>query len=237
MPSDLEAATGAAGSIAWIPSVRQDPAGPVSEPFVTDQICVREMVVIQPESRQVLFERFGYSNPTYGAVVEAPFPTSQVTHSGLVTTGDPDVFLGFYESLGMLRTRDGSVSKADDIASQRIFDLGPEESYLCWDFDDPRSSPVPSKWLSGRLKFIHFPTGTPLEDARAKAQLGGLGHTAYTWRVRDLDAVCALNDAIVVAEPGADEFGARTARVIAPDGYDWLFIETPSTAAPADSAG
>lgn len=216
-------------AIRWLSSSRQDPAGPVAVPFLTELVHVREMIVLRPETRQVLFQRLGYNNPSYGSVVEAAFPTSQITHVGLVTAGDPQRQVFFYErALGLLRTRDGSTSGASDMASRRIFDLAPDESYRCWDFDDPRSSSEPSKWLSGRLKFIHF-DNAPLDDLRTLSRLGCLGMSAYTWRVRDLDTArtsCLTHGAAELSAIGSNELGERQWAFTAPDGYDWLLIET-----------
>jgi hypothetical protein len=227
--SHCELAAESGAPITVLPSVRQDPRGPAASPFLEPHVFVREMVAIRPESRQVLFQRFGYTNPSYGALEEAAFPTSQVTHVGLVTQGDTEQIYFYEQALGLLCTRTESVSLHTEKASQQIFDLAEGERYRCWDFDDPRSSPDPAKWLSGRLKFIHFDAGVPLDDVRALSQFGHLGHSAYSWRVRNLaaavDSVVAHGGA-VVGSPGLNEFGEPTVRFIAPDGYDWLLIES-----------
>jgi hypothetical protein len=213
----------------WIPSVRQDPAGPNASPFLGDSIHVREMVLCRAESRQVLFQRFGYTNPTYGAVADsAPFPTSQVTHTGVVTAGDPEVAgVFFYErALGLLKTRDSSVSEYSDVASREIFQLQPGERYRCWDFDDPESSSTPSQWRSGRLKFIHFDT-EPVVDLRDQSLMGALGCTAYSWRVHQFDLVVKSIERHEGRIIGVhtNEFGERSAMFLAPDGYHGLVIE------------
>jgi hypothetical protein len=215
-------------NVHWVNSVRQDPRGPATTPFLDDHIYVREMFVGRPESRQVLFQRYGYVNPSYGAVVDAAFPTSQVTHAGILTAGGVDEVLFYERGLGLLMTRDGSESTWKEKASRELFTLNEGERYLCWDFDDPRSSPDPSKWLSGRLKIICFDADAPLADVRTQTHLGHLGHTAYSWRVHDLDAALASVSAHggrVESDSGPNEFGERTGRFVAPDGYDWLLIE------------
>ena len=217
--------------ISWVSSSRQDPAGPVARPFLDDLIHVREMVLCLPESRQVLFERFGYTNPNYGAIVESAFPTSQVTHVGVVTAGDPDQVYFHQRTIGALMTRENSVSTAADMASRRIFDLAVDGQYRCWDFDDPSSSPIPSEWRSGRLKYIHF-DDQPVIDLRASSHLGALGHTAYTWRVTDLDAARAsvlahgaTSVGDIVSEAGAAA-GHRSFHFVDPSGYDWLYVQS-----------
>jgi Glyoxalase/Bleomycin resistance protein/Dioxygenase superfamily len=210
----------------WVSSSRQDPAGPVTRPFLDDLVHVREMILCLPESRQVLFQRFGYSNPSYGAIVESAFPTSQVTHVGVVTAGDPDQVYFHQRTIGALMTREASTSSAKDMASRRIFDLAPNESYRCWDFDDPASSSVPSQWLSGRLKYIHF-DDQPVVDLRDASHLGALGHTAYTWRVSDVEAAhraVAAHGGTSIGEIVDDGSGRRSFHFIDPSGYDWLYL-------------
>ncbi len=212
--------------ISWVSSSRQDPAGPVQRPFLDDLVHVREMILCRPESRQVLFERFGYSNPTYGAIVESAFPSSQVTHVGAVTSGDPDQVYFHQRTIGARMTRESSVSTSADMASRRIFDLKQGEQYRCWDFDDPESSPLPSQWRSGRLKYIHF-DAEPVADLREASHLGALGHTAYTWRVNDLPAAhrhAVANGAFSVTDPADDGLGRRSFSFVDPSGYDWLYL-------------
>ena len=224
--SHAESAEEQGRAINWVSSSRQDPAGPVARPFLDDLVHVREMILCLPESRQVLFERFGYANPNYGAIVESAFPTSQVTHVGVVTAGDPDQVYFHQRTIGALMTRENSVSTAADMASRRIFDLGPDEQYRCWDFDDPLSSPVPSQWRSGRLKYIHFDS-EPVVDLRAASHLGALGHTAYTWRVRDLAAArgaVLANGATSVGDIVADCLGRTSFHFVDTAGYDWLYV-------------
>jgi hypothetical protein len=146
-----------------------------------------------------------------------------------VTQGDTEQIYFYERALGLLCTRTESISLHTEKASQQIFDLAGGERYRCWDFDDPRSSPDPAKWLSGRLKFIHFDAGAPMADVRELAQFGHLGHSAYSWRVRDLGAAVAsvkVHGGVVVGSPGPNEFGELTVRFVAPDGYDWLLIES-----------
>lgn len=224
--SHAESAQEQGAQISWVSSSRQDPAGPVARPFLDDLVHVREMILCLPESRQVLFERFGYTNPRYGAIVESAFPSSQVTHVGVVTAGDPDQVYFHQRAIGALMTREASVSTAADMASRRIFDLEAGEQYRCWDIDDPASSPVPSQWRSGRLKYIHF-DGAPVADLRASSHLGALGHTAYTWRVNDLVAAhrnVVTNGAINVTDLVDDGLGRRSFSFVDPSGYDWLYI-------------
>jgi hypothetical protein len=78
-----------------------------NRPFIDSAIGVREMMLLQPFTRQVLFQRFGYTLPHYGAIDEHSFlKTSQFTHMGLVIQDDSKETLKFYEDvLGLLRAR------------------------------------------------------------------------------------------------------------------------------------
>ena len=112
------------------------------------------------------------------------------------------------------------------MASRRIFDLAPSEYYRCWDFDDPTSSPIPSQWRSGRLKYIHF-DDQPVMDLRSASHLGALGHTAYTWRVADLVAArtaVLANGGSAVGEIVDDGTGGMSFHFQDTAGYDWLYI-------------
>lgn len=199
-------------------------------PFLDDLPCVREMLLIQPLTRQVLFQRFGYTLPLYGKINEAaPFRTSQITHFGMVVQTRPDA-LDFYDKvLGLLRVRDQVRSRADDPSARRIFDLSPGESYVTTDFDDPRSAKDdPQRMRSGRLKIINFAPHVRLEDRRAESRPGSLGYSLYTLRVNDIEAYhrrLRSSAATGVTEITLNEFGERSFSFVAPDGYFWTLIE------------
>lgn len=102
-------------------------------PFIDPAIGVREMLLLQPLTRQVLFQRFGYTLPNYGQVNEqATFKASQVTHMGMVIQDDRKETLKFYEDvLGLLRVRDDiETTYESSQAGRQIFDLQPGEKFL-----------------------------------------------------------------------------------------------------------
>ncbi|MEM7356075.1 MAG: hypothetical protein AAF657_34990, partial [Acidobacteriota bacterium] len=82
-----------------------------ARPFLDPMLCVREMLLVRPETRQIIFQRYDYELPLYGRIAEgAPLRMSQVTHAGLITTGGPES-LDFYDGvLGLKRARHGHVS-------------------------------------------------------------------------------------------------------------------------------
>ncbi len=201
-----------------------------SRPFLDPTLCVREMLLVRPETRQILFQRYGYELPLYGRIAEeAPLQTSQVTHAGLITQGGPEA-LDFYDQvLGLLRARDGHVSDDSDPASAAIFELEPGQKYMSTDFDDPRSDPTDlSKVRSGRLKIIRFIEGPELEDLRHRSRPGSLGLSLYTYRVQGIEDFHRRvhdSDASAVTDILDNEFGERSFSFVAPDGYSWNLVE------------
>lgn len=199
-------------------------------PFLDPVSGVREMLLLQPLTRQVLFQRYGYTLPLYGHVDEAsPFRSSQVTHVGLVMQGGPEL-LAFYDAtLGLLRVRDGHESTYADPAPRRVFGLAEGDRYVTTDFDDPRSSATDtSRSRSGRLKVVRFVGGSPLPDLRDRSRAGSLGYSLYSLRVRDLDAYRARlveSGAREVTPVLVNEFGERSLTFTAPDGYAWALVE------------
>lgn len=204
--------------------------GENSRPFVDPALCVREMLLVRPETRQIIFQRYDYELPLYGRIAEdAPLRMSQVTHAGLITQGGPEV-LDFYDGvLGLKRARHGHISDDSDLASREIFELEPGQNYMSTDFDDPRSDPSDlSKIRSGRLKIIRFTSGPPLEDLMDHSQPGNLGLSLYTYRVRGIDdfhARVSASAATGVTAVVVNEFGERSFAFVAPDGYTFALVE------------
>lgn len=204
--------------------------GENARPFLDPALCVREMLLVRPASRQILFQRYDYELPLYGRIAEeAPMATSQVTHAGLITQGGPEE-LDFYDQvLGLLRARHGHVSDDSDVASRNIFELEPGQKYMSTDFDDPRSVPSDlSKVRSGRLKIIRFISGPQLEDLQDRSRPGSLGLSLYTYRVQGIEAFHTkvhASAATRVTQISTNEFGERSFSFVAPDGYWWNLLE------------
>ena len=206
--------------------------GAPATPFLDPVTGVRELLLLQPLSRQVIFQRYGYTIPGYGRIDEASaFRSSQVTHAGIVIQGGPAP-LAFYDgALGLLRVRDGHESSYADVASRHVFGLAPDDRYVTTDFDDPRSSATdPLRARSGRLKVIRFVAGTPLPDPLDRSRPGSLRHSLYTVRVREGGArrrQVVGGGARDVGEVRLNEFGERSLTFTAPDGYVWGLVEAP----------
>ncbi|MBD2096879.1 VOC family protein [Trichocoleus sp. FACHB-591] len=202
-----------------------------SHPFTGDAIGVREMLLLQPLARQVLFQRFGYSLPHYGTIHEhARFQTSQFTHMGLVIQDDSKTTLKFYEDvLGLVRVRDDvETSYESSPAGRQIFDLAPGEHFLVTAFDEPRSSTTDLQAArSGRLYIIRFPESIPLRDRHTQAQPGSLGMSLYTYRVQGLEAFrdrIQSSSAQQITAIIPNEFGESSFSFTAPDGYFWTLV-------------
>jgi catechol 2,3-dioxygenase-like lactoylglutathione lyase family enzyme len=202
-------------------------------PFVDPAVGVREMMLLQPLTRQVFFERFNYTLPHYGKINEsALFKTSQITHMGMVIQDGSKETLRFYdEILGLLRVRDDVEIKTTyetSEAGRLIFDLQPNEGFLVTAFDDPRSSK--SDFMaahSGRLYIIRFPDSIKLAERFDEAKPGCLGISLYTYRVRGLEDYfnrVKASTAQNVTEIVCNEFGEQSFSFVAPDGYSWTLV-------------
>ncbi len=199
-------------------------------PFHGPMVGVREMYLLQPLARQVVFERFNYTLPKYGKLnYSCLFQTSQAVHFGLIMADDGKEQLRFYdETLGLLRARDDFAYNYEVASGRTFFDLRPGERYYVTDFDDPRSSTDWREMRSGRLHIIRFAAAGAHEDCHEFSRPGCLGMSLYTYRVTDLDEYrervsdSAAHDLTKIY---TNEFGERSFSFTAPDGYFWTLIE------------
>ncbi|PSB56527.1 bleomycin resistance protein [Chamaesiphon polymorphus] len=202
-----------------------------SRPFLDPAIGVREMLLIQPLARQVLFQRFGYTMPHYGQInPTAAFQTSQFTHMGIVIQDDSKQTLKFYEEvLGLLRVRDDiETSYESSLAGREIFDLLPGEKFFVTAFDEPRSSAT--DFLAarpGRLYIIRFPETLQLDSRFDRAKPGCLGMCSYTYQVQGLNKYLdrlQASKAENITGIVTNEFGESSLSFVAPDGYAWTLV-------------
>jgi catechol 2,3-dioxygenase-like lactoylglutathione lyase family enzyme len=203
-----------------------------SRPFIDPAIGVREMLLLQPLTRQILFQRFGYTLPHYGQIDEnSAFKTSQFTHMGMVIQDDRKETLKFYEEvLGLLRVRDDvETSYESSLAGREIFDLQPGEKFFVTAFDDPRSSTTDfTAARSGRLYIIRFPDALKLNSQFERARPGCLGMCLYTYLVDGLDVYCdriQASQAQNITEIVRNEFGEKSFSFVTPDGYFWTLLQ------------
>jgi catechol 2,3-dioxygenase-like lactoylglutathione lyase family enzyme len=202
-----------------------------ARPFAEPAIGVREMMLLQPLSRQVLFQRFGYTMPDYGSINgNATFKASQITHMGMVIQDDSRETLTFYdEVLGLLRVRDHvETSYESSQAGREMFDLRPGEKFVVTAFDDPRSSTTDLQAArSGRLYIIRFPESLPLVDRFEYAKPGCLGVSLYTYQVWGIEHYrdrIQASSAKAISDIHTNEFGERSFSFVAPDGYFWTLL-------------
>jgi catechol 2,3-dioxygenase-like lactoylglutathione lyase family enzyme len=202
-----------------------------NRPFLDPMVGVREMLLLQPLTRQVLFQRFGYTLPDYGKInSNSLLKTSQFTHMGMVIQDDSKETLKFYdEVMGLLRVRDDvETSYESSLAGRAIFRLQPGEKFFVTAFDDPRSSKTDLMAArSGRLYIIRFPSSMNIESRFEAAKPGSLGMCLYTYRVRELHQ---FSDRIKASQVQKftniveNEFGEPSFSFVAPDGYFWTLI-------------
>jgi catechol 2,3-dioxygenase-like lactoylglutathione lyase family enzyme len=200
-------------------------------PFLENYATVREMCLIQPETRQILFQRFGYSLPLYGKIdQDSFFKSSQFTHVGMVIYRNQEN-IDFYENvLGLLKVKENANFDSDynNPSSRAIFSLEKNQKYGATDFDDPRSSKIPAEARSGRLKIIWFSPESKLTDKFASSKPGSLGYSLYTYRVKGIEDYrkrVKASKAKGLTETRKNEFGEKSFSFVAPDGYFWTMVE------------
>ena len=201
-----------------------------ARPFRDPIVGVREMVLLQPEYRQVFFERFGYESPAYGQIDPSSLlRTSQHTHFGLMVASDDPHIFDFYEHvLGLQRMHEETVPYENATGSRRIFGLRPGEGFHMVDFDDPASGKALADRRSGKLKCVRFAADANIEDRRSHSRAGALGYSLYCWRTFEIEALherVKQAGATSVSDMLADEFDRRSFTFFAPDGYHWMLIE------------
>lgn len=201
-----------------------------SRPFVDPIVGIREMVLLQPYYRQVLFERFGYESPLYGAIEpNCLLQTTQHTHAGIMIANDDHHVLDFYDKvLGLQRWMDEHVAWERAAGRRVSFGLDEGEDIRIVDFDDPRSGRTLDARRSGKLKCILVSGRARIDNQLDRSRAGSLGYSLYAWRVADIDAMHARvssEGARQVRDVLVDEFGRRAFTFDAPDGYQWELLQ------------
>jgi hypothetical protein len=202
-----------------------------SEPYVDQQVGVREMIVLHPYARRCFYERFGYTVPAYGKVHEAsPFRASQVTHVGLVFQSDDATLPKFYtEVLGLLAQTEERLTSWDDMSesARSNFMMQPGDASYSNLIDNPHAGRGPANMVSGRMLLRRIPTSVPVESAFDRGRPGCLGYSLYTYRVTGLDHYHQRvkdSRATGLTDTSANEFGERSFSFIAPDGNHWTLV-------------
>lgn len=199
-------------------------------PFLENYATVREMCLIRPETRQILFQRFGYKLDLYGKINEESFfKSSQVTHVGMVIYRNQENLDFYGKVLGLLKVKENADYDSDysNPSSKAIFSLEKHQKYGATDFDNPKSSTNPAKALSGRLKIIWFSPESKLEDKTEYSKPGSLGYSLYTYRVSGIEGYhkkVKTSKATKVTNVLKNEFGEKSFSFVAPDGYVWTIL-------------
>ncbi|NEO91803.1 MAG: hypothetical protein F6K56_16790 [Moorea sp. SIO3G5] len=200
------------------------------QPFIQANPCVHEMVLIQPLTRQVFFERHDYTRPNSGIVnPDSHFKASEFVHAGLIVDCEHEK-LDFYDQvLGLHRSVNNSENKYVE-ASRRILELkGPEngERMLKYYFNAPLTSTTDkTQTRSGNFHFLRFEGS--LINKLAYSRPGSLGVCLYTMNVRDIEVYyqgVSTSEATQVTQVYDNEFGDKSFSFIAPDGYFWTLLE------------
>jgi catechol 2,3-dioxygenase-like lactoylglutathione lyase family enzyme len=200
-------------------------------PFLENYPTVREMCLIQPETRQIMFQRFGYNLEKYGKISpDSFFKSSQITHVGMVVYRNQENLDFYGKVLGLLKVKENENFDSDETnpSSKAIFSLEKNQKYGATDFDNPLSSKTPAEALSGRLKIIWFSPESKLIDKFEYSKPGSLGYSLYTFRVRGISEYYKKVKAAKVkglTEIRKNEFGEKSFSFIAPDGYFWTLLE------------
>lgn len=200
-------------------------------PFLENYAVVREMALIQPLTRQILFQRFGYNLANYGKINEQSFfKSSQITHFGMVVYRNQENIDFYGKVLGLLKVKESKDYESDynNPSSRAVFSLDKHQKYGATDFDNPQSSTNPANALSGRLKIIWFSPESKLENKFDYAKPGSLGYSLYTYRVRGIEKYrekVKASKATNVTAIQTNEFGEKSFSFVAPDGYFWTLLE------------
>lgn len=200
-------------------------------PFLENYATVREMFLLQPEMRQIMFQRFGYNLANYGKINEQSFfKSSQITHFGMVIYRNQENIDFYGNVLGLLKVKENADFDSDytNPSSKAIFTLLPHQKYGATDFDNPKSSKNPAEALSGRLKIIWFSPESKLENKFAYTNPGSLGYSLYTYRVKGIESYhtkVKASKATGLTEIQKNEFGEKSFSFVAPDGYFWTILE------------
>ena len=201
------------------------------EPFTGEAIGVRELIVIQPLTRNMFFERFGYDVPRYGKINEgSKFKTSQTTHNGLVFQSDDPSVVNFYgEVLGLklVNVEQHQTYEKLDEGSRNLYAMKPGDEYYGTTVDNPLSGRTPDSAVSGRLLLRRIPSRVKDQNLIERSRPGSLGYSLFTYRVTDIAAYHAkvkASRATNITAVLKNEFGESSFSFTAPDGHWWTLV-------------
>jgi catechol 2,3-dioxygenase-like lactoylglutathione lyase family enzyme len=201
------------------------------QPFYQANPCVHEMLLIQPFTRQVIFQRHDYHRPNSGIVnPDSHFKASEFVHAGLIVDCE-DETLDFYDQvLGLVRIVDNKES-GYNAASRHLLDVkkdNPDEKMFNYYFIAPGYDLTEKNQIqSGNFEVLRFEGN--LENKQSYSRPGCLGTSLYTLQVNDIDSYeqkVRDSEATEVTEIIVNEFGEKSFSFVAPDGYFWTLLQS-----------
>jgi catechol 2,3-dioxygenase-like lactoylglutathione lyase family enzyme len=199
-------------------------------PFKEPIAASGDVLLFVPEAQLVAMTRMNFDVPKYGTINEsAPLRMTEGCHMALVLQGDDLAIFDFYEDvIGFKRYHQVDISYQPGYMPSDMFSLTPEESFSEIDFDDPEAGDDPTEHLPGRLRCFLVRSPNPPDDRLARSQPGHIGHSFYSVRVRDIDALHTAvkgSAATHLTKIMPDEFGTPSFTFKAPDGFAWAAMQ------------
>lgn len=200
-------------------------------PFYQANPCVHEMVLIQPLTRQVIFQRHDYHRPNSGIVnPDSYFKASEFVHAGFIVDCESER-LDFYDQvLGLVRTLD-NVESGYSLASRNILEVkkeNPDERMFNTYFTAPGYDLKEKNQVhSGNFEVLRLEGN--LENKQTYSRPGCLGTSLYTLKVTDIDSYhqkVSNSEATEVTEIIVNEFAEKSFSFVAPDGYFWTLLQS-----------
>ena len=199
-------------------------------PFYQANPCVHEMVLIQPLTRQVIFQRHDYHRPNSGVFnPDSHFKGSEFVHAGLIVDCQHET-LDFYDQvLGLVRVIDNAES-GYSLASRNILEVKKDnanERMFNYYFTAPGYELKEKNHIhSGNFEVLRLEGN--LENKQIYSRPGCLGTSLYTLKVIDVESYhqkVINSDAKEVTEIIVNEFGEKSFSFVAPDGYFWTLLQ------------
>ncbi|MGK7881592.1 MAG: hypothetical protein AB4060_16065 [Crocosphaera sp.] len=200
-------------------------------PFAQANPCVHEMVLIQPLTRQVIFQRHDYHRLNSGIVnPDSHFKASEFVHAGLIVDCEDETLDFYNQVLGLVRTVD-NVESGYSLASRNILEVkkdNPDERMFNTYFTAPGYElKEKNKIHSGNFEVLRLEGN--LENKQEYSRPGCLGTSLYTLKVTDIDSYhqkVSNSEATEITETLVNEFAEKSFSFVAPDGYFWTLLQS-----------
>ncbi|MEB3343086.1 hypothetical protein [Okeania sp.] len=201
------------------------------QPFYQANPCVYEMVLIQPLTRQVIFQRYDYYRPNSGIVnLDSHFKSSEFVHVGLIVDCEHKS-LDFYDRvLGLVRVVN-NIESGYNMASRNILEVKKEnldERMFNYYFIAPGYDLKEKNQIhSGNLEVLRLEGN--LENKQSYSRPGCLGTSLYTLKVTNIDLYhqkVSNSEATEVTEIIVNEFEEKSFSFVSPDGYFWTLLQS-----------